>query len=86
MSEKLLQAGQAAARLGMPRSTFDEKYESLGLMPVILDHSFKSAKRWLESEIDAFIEKRIQARNAKVQADNKHQRDILNLVRQKRSA
>lgn len=84
--EILLQAKEAARRVGMPRTTFLAKCEDLGLAPVELPAALKSSKRWLESEIEAFIEARKQERDQALEASRARQRKVLNLVRQRRRA
>jgi predicted DNA-binding transcriptional regulator AlpA len=86
MQRRLLPMKDAAAKIAMPVSTFSQKYEELGLLPISLGENLKSSERWVESELDEFIERRIQERDEQVRQDNQRQRDILKLVHKKQRA
>ena len=78
---KLLNAKSAAAKLDMPYGTFRAKYEDLGLIPLRLDPNSRKGLRWIESEIDAYLEARKAERDAyqkklKSILDGQDERDV----------
>jgi hypothetical protein len=70
----------------MPRTTFLEKCAALGLLPVDMGTGLKSSKRWLESEIDTYIEKLKASRAEQLKQKQQQERQMLRLVRRKKTA
>jgi prophage regulatory protein len=62
MSERLLTRSEVEARVGLKRSAIYERMAA-GVFPRPVPDELSRAVRWVESEIDAYVAARIEARN-----------------------